>query len=181
MRAFAAQVARFGVVGGLGFVVDIAVFNVLRATILDPSVITSGPIIAKVISTVLAIIVNWIGNRYWTFRETRRTEIVREGVEFGLVSLGGLVVTLGCLWFSHYVLGFTSQLADNISGNVIGLGLGTLFRFVFYRAWVYHPSRTAVAPESLGAPESPVRPTRRAPRRRVEAVSSVDDGALGND
>jgi len=33
--------------------------------------------------------------------------------------------------------GFTSALADNISANVVGLGLGTLFRFWSYRKWVF--------------------------------------------
>jgi hypothetical protein len=47
---------------------------------------------------------------------------------------------------SHYALGFTSVLADNISGNVIGLGLGTLFRFTFYRLWVFAPHRGEPAP-----------------------------------
>ena len=31
----------------------------------------------------------------------------------------------------------TSALADNISGNLIGLGVGTLFRFYAYRKWVF--------------------------------------------
>ena len=66
----------------------------------------------------------------------------REGVEFVIVSLGGMVISLGCLAVSHYVLGFTSALADNVSGNVIGLLLGTAFRFWLYKVWVYHPERT---------------------------------------
>jgi putative flippase GtrA len=38
---------------------------------------------------------------------------------------------------SHYLLDFTSTLADNIAANVIGLGLGTAFRFWSYRRWVF--------------------------------------------
>ena len=55
---------------------------------------------------------------------------------FGLNGVA-MLIAVGCLWFSHYVLGFTSALADNISANVIGLGLGTLFRFWSYRKWVF--------------------------------------------
>lgn len=142
MRALFGQLTRFGVVGLIGFVVDVGVFNLLRATVLANETLHEGPILAKVISTSLAIAANYLGNRYWTFGATKRNEVVREGVEFVLVSLGGMAITLGCLWVSHYALGYTSQLADNISGNVIGLGLGTLFRFAFYRYWVFHPSRT---------------------------------------
>jgi len=42
-----------------------------------------------------------------------------------------------CLAVSHYALGFTSPLADNIAANVVGLGLATAFRFWSYRRWVF--------------------------------------------
>ena len=178
MRALFGQLARFGVVGLVGFVVDVGVFNLLRSTILEPSDLHEGPVVAKIISTCLAIVVNWLGNRHWTFRSHRRSEVVREGIEFVLVSLGGMVITLGCLWLSHYVLGYTSLLADNISGNLVGLGLGTAFRFAFYRQWVFHPRRTGA---TLRAPESPVGPAGFSPLGRVQAVTTVDDRPLGNE
>ena len=40
------------------------------------------------------------------------------------------------------VLGFTSPIADNISANVVGLVIGTAFRFLMYRFWVYGPHRS---------------------------------------
>jgi hypothetical protein len=46
-------------------------------------------------------------------------------------------IQLTCLAISHYVLDFTSTLADNVSGNGVGLVLGTLFRFWSYRKWVF--------------------------------------------
>ncbi|MDY1004960.1 GtrA family protein [Curtobacterium sp. CFBP9011] len=141
MRRLIAQLARFGVVGAVGFVVDFGVFNLLRATVLSPQDVHSGPFWAKVVSTAVAIFVNWVGNRYWTFRHQRRSVAAKEGVEFVVVSLGGMVISLGCLAVSHYALGFTSALADNVSGNGIGLVLGTAFRFWLYKTWVYHPDR----------------------------------------
>ena len=143
MRQLFGQLARFGVVGLGGLVIDVGVFNLLRLTVLAPEEVESGPIIAKVISTSLAIVFNWLGNRYWTFRSARRRQALREAIEFIAVSLAGSAISLLCLWISHYVLGYTSALADNISSNVIGLALGTAFRFVFYRWWVFHPNRAA--------------------------------------
>ncbi|WP_267421273.1 MULTISPECIES: GtrA family protein [unclassified Curtobacterium] len=143
MRRLIAQLARFGVVGAVGFVVDTVLFNVLLATVLRPEDVAAGPVIAKVISTAVAIFVNWVGNRHWTFRDQRRSATAKEGVEFVVVSLGGLAISIGCLAVSHYVLGFTSAFADTVSGNVIGLVLGTAFRFWLYRVWVYRPDRDA--------------------------------------
>lgn len=141
--ALGAQLGKFGAVGLVGFAVDVTVFNILRATVFSPELTHAGPIYAKIISTVLAIIVNWIGNRYWTFSEHRQSQTLREGIEFLAVSLVGMGIGLACLWISHYALGMTSVLADNISSNVIGLGLGTAFRFVLYRYWVFAPGRSS--------------------------------------
>ncbi len=145
MKPFFAQLLRFGAVGAVGFVVDVAVFNILRITVFSPENIHEGPVWAKVVSTSIAIVVNWIGNRYWTFGPHRRPQALREGIEFAIVSVGGMAIGLACLWFSHYVLGFTSLLADNVSSNVIGLALGTVFRFWLYRLWVFRPR--ALSPE----------------------------------
>lgn len=138
---FVQQAAKFGAVGAVGLVVDVGVFNLLRATVLNPELVASGPIIAKIISTTIAIVVNWIGNRYWTFGSQRTGRTVREGVEFFVVSIAGMGIAVGCLWFSREILGFTSVLADNIASNVIGLALGAAFRFVLYRYWVFAPNR----------------------------------------
>lgn len=139
MRPLLTQLLRFGLVGGFGFIIDVAVFNALRLTVLAPEVIDSGPLLAKVVSTSVAIACNWVGNRYWTFGSTRRANVAREGIDFVIVSIGGMIIGLGCLWVSHYVLGFTSVLADNIASNIVGLGLGAAFRFWLYRTWVFAP------------------------------------------
>lgn len=141
LLSLATQVGKFGAVGIIGFVVDMSVFLLLRTTIFTPENIHAGPIYAKIVSTSLAIIANWIGNRYWTFGEHRQSRAVREGLEFLAVSLVGMGIGLACLWLSHYVLGYTSVLADNISSNVVGLALGSVFRFVLYRYWVFSPGR----------------------------------------
>lgn len=146
MRKLFLQFLRFGLVGGVGLVVDFGVFNLLRATVFNPDHIHEGPVFAKIFSTLLAIVVNWIGNRHWTFREHRGPQLIREGIEFGIVSIGGMLIGLLCLFVSHYVLGYTSVLADNISSNVIGLALGTAFRFSLYRFWVFSPRRDEPKP-----------------------------------
>ncbi|PJJ61762.1 GtrA family protein [Compostimonas suwonensis] len=139
--ALIGQILKFGAVGAVGLVIDVVISNVLWLTVLAPSVVHEGPIIAKFISTVVAIFANWIGNRYWTFAKDRQKNTMREGIEFFAVSVVGMVIPLLCLWVTHYLLDFTSIWADNVSSNVIGLGLGAVFRFVLYRYWVYAPNR----------------------------------------
>ena len=168
MPAIVQQLARFGAVGLVGLVVDIALFNLLRVTVLDPEVIAEGPIIAKTISTSVAIVINWVGSRYWTFRLERRRPAGREVLEFALVSIGGLLIAVACLAVSRYALGFTSLLADNIASNVVGLALGSVFRFALYRSWVFDARRMR--------PTEPANdPAGSAPRIDIEHVAGVDD------
>ena len=152
MRLLLTQLSRFGLVGLFGLVLDVAIFNTLRLTLLSPEELHEGPVIAKVISTGVAIAATWIGNRLWTFAQSRRDAAVREGLEFLAVSIGGMLIALGCLWISHYVLGFTSLLADNIATNVVGLALGTAFRFTLYKWWVFAPHRSAPHDRSAVVP-----------------------------
>ena len=152
LGAFLREVVSFCLVGGVGFVVDVSVFNLLRLTLFTPGIVHGGPVLAKLVSTALAIAVNWVGNRFWTFRGRRREDVVREGVEFALASLAGLIVSVACLWISHYLLGFRTVLDDNLSGNLVGLALGTVVRFVLYRWWVYG-HRVAPAQLTSAAPQ----------------------------
>jgi putative flippase GtrA len=115
----------------------VLIFNALRLGAIGFDHFWQGPLGAKIISVTVATLVTWFGNRYWTFREHRRKNFLLELFEFSVVSVAGLLISLLCLWISHYLLGLTSLLADNISTNVIGLALGTAFRFLMYRYWVY--------------------------------------------
>lgn len=132
-----AYAVKFGVVGLVGFVIDVTLFNLLRLGVFGEDHWAQSAIGAKTISTSVAIVFNWLGNRYWTFRRHRRRNYVREFAEYLIVSLGGMAIALICLWVSHHVLGYTSLVADNIATNVVGLALGTAFRFLLYRYWVY--------------------------------------------
>jgi len=128
---------KFGVVGLIGYFIDVGIFNALRLGVFGDGHFFQGPIGAKIVSAGIATVVTWFGNRYWTFREHRRKNFLLELGEFCAVSVGGILIGLACLWVSHYLLGFTSLLADNISSNLVGLVLGTSFRFLLYRFWVY--------------------------------------------
>jgi len=156
MRLLVTQLTRFGLVGLVGLGIDLLVFNVLRLTVFDTDTVEHGAFFAKIVSTSLAIIANWLGNRYWTFRHARRPHWVREGIEFAAVSVGGLIISLACLWVSHYLLGFTSILADNIATNFVGLGLGTIFRFTFYRLWVFRGEIDDEEADAAAAPHETV-------------------------
>ncbi len=130
-----AELARFGSVGLLAFLVDIGVFNLLRFG--PGELLEHKPLTAKVVSVAVATLVAWLGNRYWTFSRQRTRSRGRELALFVLVNVGGMAIAVGCLAVSHYVLDLRSPLADNVSANGVGLVLGTAFRYVMYRRFVF--------------------------------------------
>ena len=124
------ELMKFGVVGTVAFVVDVGLFNLVLH-------LTDKPLSSKTVSTVAATTVAYLGNRYWTFRKRGRSAVRREYALFFVLNGVGLAIALTCLFVSHYLLGFTSTLADNIAANGVGLALGTTFRFWSYRRWVF--------------------------------------------
>ncbi len=140
------EVAKFGVVGLVALVIDVGLFNLLRFAGGEGPMFDK-PLTAKVVSVVVATTFAYFGNRYWTFRHRGRTSFGREYLLFFVLNGVGLLISVACLWFSHYALGLTSPLADNISANVVGLALGTMFRFWSYRRWVF-PEDPAAAEDA---------------------------------
>jgi putative flippase GtrA len=130
------EIAKFGVVGLAAYVIDVGLFNVLRY-IGGEGPLYDRPLTAKFVSTVAALTFAYFANRFWTWRDRERTGYTREYVLFFVINGIALAMSLGILWFTHYILGFTSPLADNISANIIGLAVGTAFRFYAYRRWVF--------------------------------------------
>ncbi|MBO0897195.1 MULTISPECIES: GtrA family protein [Arthrobacter] len=144
VRKVLRRLGSFSLVGAVAFVVDVSLFNVLASTVLDDS-----PITAKVISVAAATTVSWVGSRYLTFRSTRGRSVRSETLLFALTNVVGLLIATGCLFISHYVLGFTSQFADNISGNVIGVLAGNVFRYFAYRYVVFTTEEERAARSAL--------------------------------
>lgn len=130
------ELMRFGVVGGVAFVVDVGSFNALMYAG-GEGLLHNQPLLAKTVSVVLGTTVAFAGNRQWTFRHRDRSRLRREYPLFFLLNGVGLLLALGCLGFSRYVLGLSGPLADNIAANVVGMGLGSVFRFWSYRRWVF--------------------------------------------
>ena len=130
LAALAAEVGKFGSVGGAAYIVQLGLTNLLWAQ-------GSGALLGQVVGTACSIAVAFLGNRFWTFKHRARTGYGRETALFLAMNGVGMLIQVSCLGFTLYVLGLDGTLARNISGNVVGVGLGTLFRFFSYRTWVF--------------------------------------------
>lgn len=133
-RLLTREVLTFLAVGGTGYVVDVVAFNLLRSmrpfADLDPAV-------ARTLAVAVAMCVTYLGNRSLTWRDHTSGNRRREVSLFVLFNIIGFGFSIVTLVLSHDVLGLTSRLADNISANVVGLALGTVFRYVTYKRFVF--------------------------------------------
>ncbi|MFM9371581.1 GtrA family protein [Streptomyces sp. Da 82-17] len=151
------EIAKFGVVGGIGTLVNLGVFNLVRNT-------TEIPVVrASIIATVVAIGCNYIGFRYFTYRDRDKSGRTKEMTLFLLFSVVGLVIENGVLYAATYGFGWDSRLQSNVF-KFLGIGIATLFRFWSYRTWVFKalPARETVAhAESFLRSESAPAPSAR--------------------
>jgi putative flippase GtrA len=178
------ELAKFLVVGGTSYVVDVGLFSLLSHSVLAQKVVT-----AKAISVIVATILSYVLNREWSFNSRGGRERHHEAVLFFVVNGIALGLNLVPLAISQYVIGInpgnysslTVSVANFISANIIGTALGMAFRFWAYRKWVFpeeltpHPEILAAeaaaqaavdAPEPERIPEQPFRsePAEYAPR-----------------
>ncbi len=140
LRERAGVLARFGVVGVAGIVVNLGVFNALRLGPFGPDVSVAGNddrvVTAKVIATVVSIMFAWVAHRGWTFKGQRRHRAAKELLLFGAVNAVAIVAEAGLVALTHHGLGWTSVLADNAS-SLVGIGMGTIIRYFGFTMLVF--------------------------------------------
>ena len=126
------EVAKFGVVGGVAFIIDSGIYLWMLEGPMHDSEVK-----AKIVAGVVATMFSWVANRYWTFRHRRQANVVRELVMFLIMNAIGLGIAAACVWVTKYWIGLTDTTSLFIAGSVVGLVLGTIFRFFAYRFWVF--------------------------------------------
>lgn len=138
LRRLAVEAFKFLTVGGLGYIVDVGLSNLLAYGLGSfPALLEGSPIKAKIVSTIVAMAVVWLGNRLWTYGDRATGSDMRGIMLFIAVNMVGLVISVIPLGLTWYLLDMRDQFTYNISTNVIGIGLAMLFRFYAYRTWVF--------------------------------------------
>lgn len=125
LRRAVREISKFGTVGLIGVFLNLIILNVCIHFGLAPG--RSG-----LISTALATVFNYFGNKFWTYGHRETDSQSRELLMFVLTSLVGLVLENGPL----LLFGSHSLLVNNVL-KIIGLGIATVFRLFAYRTWVF--------------------------------------------
>ena len=128
-RESATQITKVAIIGLVNTVVDFAVFNVLR--------VVSVPLyVAVTIALVVATFVSYTLNRRYTFKLRDGHVSMREAVQFYLVNLVALAVTLGVVRVAEEMFGPLDRLGENIA-KIAAVGIILLPKFAAYRDVVF--------------------------------------------
>lgn len=134
------ELLRFAVVGSASFVITMTITYGLKFTVL-----TDKPVTALMIGVLVATVFSYVANREWSFRTRGGRERRYEATLFFLLSAFALGLNALPQLVSRYVLGLeqphvgllTQEIADFVSGVVIGTLLGTVFRWWAFKKWVF--------------------------------------------
>jgi dolichol-phosphate mannosyltransferase len=122
-----AQLFQFGVVGAVGYVVNLAVFAVLTLT-LDIQ-----HILAAILAFCVAVSNNFLWNRIWTFRESAEAGHAGfQATRFFAVSLGGLGVNVAVLALLVDALG-----APELPSQAIAILIAMPVNFIGNKLWTF--------------------------------------------
>ena len=146
------QLASFGVIGAVNFVIDTAIFNALFSI---------GPVKAQIVATTVATTLAYFANRHWTFRKHERSGLRREYTLFFLLNAVGLAITAAIMAVAKYGFDLHDQLALNIV-RLFAIAVATLFRFWSYKRWVFGAEVEPVADRAVH--EAPI--VRTVPEQR---------------
>src|SRR5215475_13182007 len=118
---------KFLVIGAVGFIVTFGVANALHPI---------GKYKASTVARMVATVLTYLGNRYWSFSHREGKGHTRDSTMFFVLNAVGLLIYYGCIGIID-LAGLGHSVAWYNVALVVGTGLGTLFRFWSYRKWIW--------------------------------------------
>lgn len=158
--------SKFLVVGTIGAIVDFGTYNLILDPVnalvrgggglyaflrglglQDPA--NFGPTIAGSLSFVIAVISNFVWNRYWTYPDSRSKPLGRQFAQFFFINLIGITIRVPILTFTHrpfsqLVVNVAPALApqaERLGSNLalaLAVGIVLLWNFFANRLWTYN-------------------------------------------
>jgi putative flippase GtrA len=144
------ELGAFGVVGGVAFVIDVGLFQLLYGY-LDVGAVTS-----KTLATLVSMCVAFLGHRNWAFAHRDKTTVRRSFTLFALINVVTLVLGAAIIWFVRYPLDQERLLIIQIV-NIGSIGLNSVLRYLTYRRWVFPALAGAVTGPAVVRGELPGR------------------------
>lgn len=169
------ELIKFAIVGGTTFIIDMAIFYSLTLSFME-----NKPVIARVISGVVATIASYFLNREWAFRDRGGRQPHQEMILFFVISGIGVVLAAAPLWVAnnlfdirHGVSTTSLVLIDFVLGFILGNILQMAFRFWALRKFAF--------PDELAEELAPIPLHTGAESHRDADTDTADDTPQSDD
>jgi putative flippase GtrA len=139
LRRVGGEIARFSAVNVVATIAAVLIFNALAHGIHGWFVgpLSGDPLPSYLIAHSVGMFISYYGSRTYAFKNRHAAGPGGGLVNYIAINLASFIIPIGCLFLTSSVLHWNSALADNISGNVVGSILGSIFRFWAFRRFVF--------------------------------------------
>jgi putative flippase GtrA len=127
------QLVRFGIVGGVGFIVNLAVY----ALFVHPFAVDYH--VAAVVAWIVAVLNNFVLNRHWTF-DARGGQAHAQAMRFIVVSLAAFGVSLLLLTLFVEAAGLAK-----VPAQALAVAAAMPFNFIGNKLWSFRSEAAALA------------------------------------
>jgi putative flippase GtrA len=126
---------RFAIVGAIGALVDFSIFNLLAVIFPEGK-----NLVFQSISFTVAVISNFLWNRYWTYPDSRSKHFTRQLTQFFVVNTIGLIIrTFIYSGFEFLFLKlFTTMTSIPLTPEVISKNFALAGAIGIVRIWTYN-------------------------------------------
>jgi putative flippase GtrA len=134
---------KFAAVGALGSIIDFGVMNLFT------QVFSMRLVFAGTLSFICAVVNNFLGNRFWTYPESRSRHILQQLGMFFVVNAAGIAIRVPILHFVEPPMEnlvrnsglFMSFRPETLAKNAtlgIAIGIVMLWNYFVNRYWTYN-------------------------------------------
>ncbi|MEV0124159.1 GtrA family protein [Streptomyces sp. NPDC050703] len=129
LRLLVLELVKFGLVGGSGVAVNLAVFNLVLHGF------GSGAMTATVAASCVAMGTNYLGFRFFAYRVRASRTKAQIALFFAFSGIGVAMESV-LFYAAYHGVGLSGPLTSNIA-KALSILLASAFRFLVYRTWVF--------------------------------------------
>lgn len=134
------EVGKFLAVGGAATLVALVLFNLLVHGFTTGDwkpPLNTHPLLGYVIANTVGMLISYRGTRRWAFKDRPPVHADGGRTAYFAINAVTMLIPIACLKISRDVLNLNDPWSDNVSANVVGLGLGMVARFYLFRTYVF--------------------------------------------
>jgi putative flippase GtrA len=130
------EVLRFMAVGLISTGSAVVLYNLLAYGIV-PTPLDGHRTTSYYLANGVGMVISYEMSRRWTFRHHTVENAGLGFISYAVINILSFTIPVGCMWLTRHVFGWTSPLADNLAGNVVGQLVAQVVRFFLFKRFVF--------------------------------------------